>query len=74
MDFHERMKLFLRNRSLMPRTLHPLPEKSESDHSTDITENCEICGEPDAESRGKDGDSDIWCWACFAEQRPEEAY
>lgn len=39
---------------------------------TDIAEDgCEICGEPDAEARHED--ADIWCWACFVEQCPEEA-
>ena len=41
---------------------------------TDIAENCEICGEPGAEARDDDGDSNMWCFACFVEQCPEEAY
>ena len=44
-----------------------------SDPEKDHHGGCEICGDPAAEARNEDG-TDFWCWACYAEQRPEEAY
>ena len=63
------------NPALPPGTAALVNANGEVTFLTDIAEDgCEICGDPDAESRSESGDSEIWCFACFAEQRPEEAY
>lgn len=39
-----------------------------------ITLGCELCGAEPCEARNEDDITDIWCDACYAEQRPEEVY